>query len=72
MQWLFTDDPILINVYHGLMAEPQAQPESNDGLARTFLRYVGFGPVQAIYRSFGLERFAQPLYQDAFAAQRHE
>ena len=66
---LFEDDPILVNVYHALMANPKTNSGVNDALARKFLRFVGFGPGQAAYRDFGLERYGQPLYKDAFAAQ---
>ena len=68
---LFKDDPILINVYHALMGNPQELPGTNDALARKFLRHIGFGPGQAVYRSFGLEQYGQPLYKDAFEAQKH-
>ena len=68
---LFTDDPLLINVYHALMGNPQKLPGTNDALARKFLRYIGFGPGQAAYRTFGLEQYGQPLYKDAFAAQKY-
>jgi len=69
---LFEDDPMLINVYHALMGNPARLPGTYDALARKFLRYVGFGPGQKMYRSFGLERFGRPLYKDAFSAQRFE
>ena len=69
---LFKDDPVLINVYHALMANPQTNPKTNDSLARKFLRYLGFGPGQAMYARFGLARYNQPLYKDAFAAQQYE
>ena len=69
---LFKDDPVLINVYHALMANPQTNPKTNDSLARKFLRYVGFGPGQTMYAQFGLERYGQPLYKDAFSAMQYE
>lgn len=69
---LFKDDPILINVYHALMGNPQKLPGTNDALARKFLRHIGFGPGQAAYRSFGLEQYGQPLYKDAFEAQKFD
>jgi tungstate transport system substrate-binding protein len=69
---LFKDDPILMNVYHALMANPQKLPNTNDALARKFLRYVGFGPGQEVYRSFGLERYGKPLYEDAFQALKYD
>ncbi|MCF8108370.1 MAG: substrate-binding domain-containing protein [Desulfohalobiaceae bacterium] len=69
---LFKDDPILINVYHGLMVHPAHNPKANDSLARKFLRHAGFGPGQKVYRTFGLERFNTPLYEDAFYAQQFE
>jgi tungstate transport system substrate-binding protein len=71
LEVLFSSDPILINVYHALMGNPQELPGTNDALARKFLRHIGFGPGQAVYRSFGLEQYGQPLYQDAFAAQKY-
>ncbi len=72
MTILFKDDPMLINVYHALMANPQKYPEINHSLARKFLRYIGFGPGQRFYRVFGLEDYGQPLYKDAFYAQQFE
>lgn len=72
MTILFKDDPMLINVYHALMANPQKYPETKHSLARKFLRYIGFGPGQRFYRVFGLEGYGQPLYKDAFYAQQFE
>ncbi len=68
---LFKDDPILINVYHALMGNPQKLPGTNDALARKFLRHIGFGSGQEAYRTFGLEQYGQPLYKDAFEAQKY-
>ena len=69
---LFKKDPLLINVYHALMAKPKKYPNSNASLARKFLRYIGFGPGQAMYRKYGLDRYGKPLYKDAFYAQQFE
>lgn len=69
---LFKDDPMLINVYHALMANPLKYSDTNDALARKFLRFVGFGPGQNKYRTFGIEKYGEPLYKDAFSAQKFE
>lgn len=53
-------------------ANPEKHPETNDALARKFLRDAGLGQGQKAYRTFGIERYGEPLYKDAFAAQKHE
>lgn len=69
---LFKGDPLLVNVYHALMPNPEEYPGRNTELARRFISFVASGEGQSIIRSHGLKKYGRPLYQDAVAAKKLE
>ena len=64
---LFKGDPILVNVYHALVASPKTHP-----LAAKFVRFVSSPEGQKIYREYGKIKYGTPLYNEAEYAKKWE
>ena len=69
---LFKGDPLLVNVYHALMPNPEKYSERNTKLARRFISFVASEEGQSIIRTHGVKKYGRPLYQDAVAAKKLE
>jgi len=65
---LFNGDPILLNVYHALMTNPEKYPKRNTKLARKFIDFVSSPAGQKIIRTYGEKKYGRPLYRDAAVA----
>jgi len=62
---LFKGDPVLVNVYHGLVSSPEKYPQANYWLATKFLEFTSSPEGQKICGEYGKARFGMPLYNDA-------
>ncbi|RZB38130.1 MAG: tungstate transport system substrate-binding protein [Desulfobacteraceae bacterium Eth-SRB2] len=69
---LFKGDPILVNVYHALVAWPETHPQKNYALAAKFVRFVSSPEGQKIFREYGKIKYGAPLYNDAEYAKKCE
>jgi len=69
---LFKEDPILVNVYHALVASPETHPQMNYALAAKFVTFVSSPEGQKIYREYGKIKYGAPLYNDAEYAKKWE
>lgn len=67
---LFRGDPILVNVYHALVASPATCPRGTYDLAADFVNFLELERGQSIYREFGVKRYGAALYNDAEYARR--
>ena len=67
---LFKGDPILVNVYHALVASPERCPRANYALAAKFVRFVSSPEGQKIYREYGKTKYGSALYNDAEYAKK--
>jgi tungstate transport system substrate-binding protein len=72
LEILFKRDPILVNVYHALVASPKTHPQKNYALAAKFVRFVSSPEGQKIYREYGKIKYGTPLYNDAEYAKNWE
>lgn len=70
LEILFRGDPILVNVYHALVASPETYPEANYALAIKFLKFLSSPDGQAILREYGKLQYGSALYNDAEYARR--
>ncbi len=63
---LFEGDPILLNVYHVITANPEKWPQVNLAGAQAFADFITSPAGQQIIAQFGVDQFGQPLfYPDA-------
>jgi len=69
---LFKGDPMLINIYHALMPNPQKYPKRKTKLASKFITFVASTAGQKIIRTYGAKKYSRPLYQDAAVAKELE
>jgi tungstate transport system substrate-binding protein len=69
---LFKGDPVLVNVYHALVASPDRYRKANYPLAAKFVQFVSSPEGQKIYREYGKKEFGMPLYNDATYAEKWE
>ena len=69
---LFKGDPILVNVYHALVASPERYPKANYTLAAKFVNFVSSAAGQKIFREYGKTKCGTPLYSDAEYAKKWE
>ena len=67
---LFKGDPILVNVYHALVASPEKHPHANYALAEKFVKFVSSPEGQKIYREYGKAEYGSALYNDAEYAKK--
>lgn len=59
---LFEGDPILLNVYHVIIVNPEKWPHVNLAGAQAFADFITSPQGQAIIGQFGVEEFGQPLF----------
>ncbi len=59
---LVEGDPRLYNVYHVIVVNPEKHPNVNVEGARAFADFMTSPQVQDIIRSYGVDRFGQPLF----------
>ncbi|MCD4715824.1 MAG: substrate-binding domain-containing protein [Desulfobacterales bacterium] len=69
---LFKGDPILVNVYHALVASPERYPSANCVLAAKFVRFMNSSEGQEIVRGYGSHKYVAALYKYAEYAGRWE
>jgi tungstate transport system substrate-binding protein len=69
---LFKGDPVLVNVYHALVAAPERYPQANQELAARLVRFMESPPGQEIYRNYGKKAYGSALYHDAEHARQRE
>ncbi len=69
---LFNHDPVLINVYHALIASPEQYPHTHHMLAEKFVKFMASTEGQIIMKNFGKQKYGLPLYWDAEYAQKWE
>jgi tungstate transport system substrate-binding protein len=62
---LFKGDPVLVNLYHALVAAPDRFPEASCVLGAKFVEYITSPHGQQILRNYGKEEYSTPLYNDA-------
>jgi tungstate transport system substrate-binding protein len=62
---LFKGDPVLINIYHGMVTSPERHPQLNYGLAIKFMEFMASTEGQKIFREYGTLQFGTALYNDA-------
>jgi tungstate transport system substrate-binding protein len=62
---LFKGDPILVNVYHAVVASPATCPRDAYDLAVEFVNFLKSEGGQSIYREFGVKKYGAALYNDA-------
>ena len=67
---LFKGDPVLVNVYHALVAAPAKYPKANYDLAAKFVKFSSSPEGQKIYREYGKTKFGTPIYNDAEYAKK--
>jgi len=66
---LFKGDPILVNVYHGLIACAGDRGSAHH-LSRKFLKFIESVKGQKIFRDYGKKEYGVPLYNDAERARK--
>jgi len=69
---LFKGYPILVNVYHALVASPERYPQANYILSAKFVKFVSSAAGQKIFREYGKTKYGTPLYSDAEYAKKWE
>ena len=67
---LFKDDPLLVNVYHGLCASIGATPSQKLGCE--FIRFLKSNNAQKLLKIYGKEKFGKALYNNAKYAKKYE
>jgi tungstate transport system substrate-binding protein len=55
-------DPILLNIYHVMEVNPEKWPDVNAAGAEAFIDFMVSPAVQEIIRTYGVEKFGQPLF----------
>jgi tungstate transport system substrate-binding protein len=55
-------DPLFLNIYSVMEVNPERFPKVNHAGAKAFSEFMRGGEVQEIIRTFGVERFGQPLF----------
>ena len=55
-------DPILLNIYHVMEVNPEKWPNVNAAGAEAFIDFMVSPAVQEIIRTYGVEKFGQPLF----------
>ncbi|MEA3280074.1 MAG: substrate-binding domain-containing protein [Thermodesulfobacteriota bacterium] len=67
---LFKGDPVLVNVYHALVASPERYPQANYTLSDKFVKFISSYKGQKIFREYGKSKYGAPLYNDAEYAKK--
>jgi len=55
-------DPVLLNVYHVIVVNPEKWPKVNLAGATAFADFLTSAEGQALIGTFGVEKFGQPLF----------
>ena len=55
-------DPVLLNVYHVMIVNPEKWDHVNNEGGRAFADYMISPEVQAVIAEYGVEQFGQPLF----------
>ena len=55
-------DPLLLNIYHVMLVNPERWPEINVKGAEALADYLTSREVQDVIRDFGVSKFGQPLF----------
>jgi tungstate transport system substrate-binding protein len=69
---LFKSDPILVNVYHALVASPEKYPKANYDLASKFVKFMSSTEGQKIFGEYGKAKYGTAIYNDAEYAKKCE
>lgn len=67
---LFEHDPVLFNVYHVIVVNPDRHRGVNAAGARAFSEFVRSPAVQNFIRTFGADRYGEPLFAPDAGATR--
>lgn len=59
---LMEGDPVLLNIYHVIIVNPEKWPDVNEQGARAFAEYLVSPETQEMIGEYGVERFGQPLF----------
>jgi ABC-type tungstate transport system, permease component len=59
---VFEGDPLLLNVYHAYVVNPENHSRANASGARAFVAYLARPQTQRAIGRFGLERYGRSLY----------
>ena len=59
---LHEGDPILLNVYHVIIVNPEVWPDVNEAGARALAKYLASPEVQDMIGKYGVDEFGQPLF----------
>jgi tungstate transport system substrate-binding protein len=59
---LVQGDPVLLNIYHVIQVNPDKGPRINAEGAKAFSDFMVSPAVQEIIRTYGIEKFGQPLF----------
>lgn len=59
---LVEKDPPLTNLYHVITVEPRRFPRVNNAGANAFADFLLSAPAQELIRTFGVDRFGEPLF----------
>ena len=63
LEVLFRGDPVLVNIYHALIAVPGTKSESGCSLAARFASFMTPSQGQEIFRHYGETAYNAPLYK---------
>lgn len=63
LEILVEGDPRLLNVYHVIVVNPAQHPNVNVAGARAFADFITSPAVRDIIRSYGVDRFGEPLFR---------
>ena len=55
-------DPVLLNVYHVIIVNPEKWPAVNEAGALAFAEYLVSEETQEMIGEYGVEEFGQPLF----------
>jgi len=55
-------DPLFLNIYSIMEVNPERFPKVNSKVARAFSQFIRGAQAQEIIRTFGVEKFGQPLF----------
>ena len=69
---LFRGDPILVNVYHALVASHEKYPKANYDLASKFVKFMSSPEGQKIFGEYGKAQYGTAIYNDAEYAKKWE
>jgi tungstate transport system substrate-binding protein len=69
---LFKGDPVLVNVYHALVASPEKYPQANYDRAAKFVRFMSSSEGQKIFEEYGKAKYGTALYNDSEYAKKWE